>query len=151
MPNNFFSFFVKSQQYRSEIFLLSKIIITHIFCSKLVLSVLFNNYRLTEGTPVSGPRSLPSLWFHVLSRRYSLVLSLVLSKVLFLVLPGEYPSQDRIGGYPPSPGQDRGTLLPRTGEQVMLCHGQYTSCSHAGTLSCFMPIRYKSKRNSFLN
>ena len=34
-----------------------------------------------EGTPVSGPRSLPRLWFLVLSAEYPLFLALVLDKV----------------------------------------------------------------------
>ena len=78
-----------------------------------------------RGTPVSGHRSLSSLWSHVLSGGgYSLVLSLVLSKVLFQVLTRGwrrgYPSQKKTGdpqtgqGVPlggtvvPPPRQDRG-------------------------------------------
>ena len=85
---------------------------------------------LSRGIPVSGPRSLPSLWSHVLYREYPLVLSLVLSKVLFQATRGTPVSQDI--GYP----QDRTGGTPQTGEQVMLCCGWYASRGHAGGFSC---------------
>ena len=71
------------------------------------------------------------------------VLSLVLfggrgdTPVLSLVLPGGTPGQ----GYRPVrigvlPSQDRGT--PPQESEFLLRSGRYTSCGHAGGLSCFI-------------
>ena len=58
--------------------------------------------RYYLGYPCSGSRSPPSLWSHVLSSRVPLVLSLVLSKVLFQVLGGG-GTPDGIGSTSPPP------------------------------------------------
>ena len=57
---------------------------------------------------------------------------------------------DRTGGTPspwdrtgenPWSGRDN----PQTGEQVMLCHGRYTSCGHSGRLSCILSVSTQVK------
>ena len=96
--------------------------ILHIFIAQVRSTTggyIFSFFVHGRGAPVSDLGSLPSLWSHVFSGGYTLVLSLILSRFLWG------------GGYPK---QDRGKPFP-AGERVMLPQRGYASCGHTGEFS----------------
>ena len=106
--------------------------------AQIIYSYCYRLRTKNEGrcTLVAGPRSLSSLWIHVFSGGYPLVLSLVLPrKGTQSLVPGPFPASDPmsflVGGGTQS-GQNRGYSL-RKGQRVSPKQGSEWCYTMGGT------------------